>query len=92
MRVIPATNGVPALRLQVLLGDRPRRKANQLAVFIFLFLLAGTGLDGTILIFSAVSVLGPIPSQRYVPEIKGVSVERNEHHLLSGKPLAERGR
>ena len=61
---------------------------NFLVVFSFPILLAGIGLGGVFTIFAVMCALGLIFAWRLVPETRGISLERIEHHLRSGAPLA----
>ena len=58
----------------------------------FLLLLAGLGNGNTFLLYGALNRLFIIFFVIFVPETKGVSLEKIEANLLSGLPLKQIGR
>jgi SP family galactose:H+ symporter-like MFS transporter len=66
--------------------------ANAIVGMTFLLLLAGLGNGNTFLLYGALNVLFIIFFLIFVPETKGVSLEKIEANLLSGLPLKKIGR
>jgi Sugar (and other) transporter len=58
----------------------------------FLLLLAGFGNGNTFLLYGALNILFIIFFVIFVPETKGMSLEKIEANLLSGLPLRQIGR
>ena len=65
--------------------------ANAIVGMTFLLLLAGLGNGNTFLLYGAVNALFIIFFVLFVPETKGVSLEKIEANLLSGLPLRQIG-
>jgi SP family galactose:H+ symporter-like MFS transporter len=66
--------------------------ANAIVGMTFLLLLAGFGNGNTFLLYGGLNVLFIIFFMIFVPETKGVSLEKIEANLLSGLPLRQIGR
>ena len=66
--------------------------ANAIVGMTFLLLLAGLGNGNTFLLYGALNILFIIFFVVFVPETKGVSLERIEANLLTGLPLKQIGR
>jgi MFS transporter, SP family, galactose:H+ symporter len=70
--------------------------ANWLSNFVvsltFLSLLKGLGDVWTFLLYAALSLVGLWLCFRFVPETKGVPLERIERDLRLGRPLLDLGR
>jgi SP family galactose:H+ symporter-like MFS transporter len=70
--------------------------ANWLSNFVvsltFLSLLQGLGDVWTFLLYAALSLVGLWLCSRFVPETKGVPLERIERDLRLGRPLRDLGR
>jgi len=66
--------------------------ANAIVGMTFLLLLAGFGNGNTFLLYGGLNVLFIIFFVIFVPETKGVSLEKIEANLLSGLPLRQIGR
>jgi SP family galactose:H+ symporter-like MFS transporter len=66
--------------------------ANAIVGMTFLLLLAGFGNGNTFLLYGALNVVFIIFFVIFVPETKGVSLEKIEANLLSGLPLKQIGR
>lgn len=66
--------------------------ANAIVGMTFLLLLAGFGNGNTFLLYGALNVVFIIFFIMFVPETKGVSLEKIEANLLSGLPLKQIGR
>jgi len=66
--------------------------ANAIVGMTFLLLLAGLGNGNTFLLYGALNILFIIFFVLFVPETKGVSLERIEANLLTGLPLKQIGR
>ena len=66
--------------------------ANAIVGMTFLLLLAGFGNGNTFLLYGALNILFIIFFVIFVPETKGVSLEKIEANLLSGLPLKQIGR
>ena len=66
--------------------------ANGIVGMTFLLLLAGFGNGNTFLLYGALNILFIIFFVIFVPETKGVSLEKIEANLLSGLPLRQIGR
>jgi MFS transporter, SP family, galactose:H+ symporter len=66
--------------------------ANAIVGMTFLLLLAGLGNGNTFLLYGALNILFIIFFVIFVPETKGVSLEKIEANLLSGLPLKQIGR
>ena len=62
---------------------------NFVVVFAFPLLLQGIGLSGTFLLFAVVCIGGVFFTLARVPETNGISLERIEAHLQTGRPLVE---
>jgi len=65
--------------------------ANAIVGMTFLLLLAGLGNGNTFLLYGALNVLFIIFFVMFVPETKGVSLEKIEANLMSGLPLKQIG-
>jgi MFS transporter, SP family, galactose:H+ symporter len=65
---------------------------NAIVGMTFLLLLAGFGNGNTFLLYGALNILFIIFFLIFVPETKGVSLEKIEVNLLSGLPLKQIGR
>jgi len=65
---------------------------NAIVGITFLLLLAGLGNGNTFLLYGALNILFIIFFVIFVPETKGVSLEKIEANLLSGLPLRQIGR
>jgi len=65
--------------------------ANAIVGQTFLLLLAGFGNGNTFLLYGVLNVLFIIFFVLFVPETKGVSLEKIEANLLSGLPLKHIG-
>jgi SP family galactose:H+ symporter-like MFS transporter len=66
--------------------------ANAIVGQTFLLLLAGLGNGNTFLLYGALNILFIVFFVIFVPETKGVSLEKIEANLLSGLPLKQIGR
>jgi MFS family permease len=66
--------------------------ANAIVGMTFLLLLAGLGNGNTFLLYGALNIVFIIFFVIFVPETKGVSLEKIEANLLSGLPLKQIGR
>ena len=66
--------------------------ANGVVVMTFPRALAGFGNGNTFLLYGALNILFIIFFVIFVPETKGVSLEKIEANLLSGLPLRQIGR
>lgn len=66
--------------------------ANAIVGGTFLSLLSGVGAGNTFLLYGGLNVLFIIFFLLFVPETKGVSLERIESNLLSGTPLRQLGK
>jgi MFS transporter, SP family, galactose:H+ symporter len=66
--------------------------ANAIVGMTFLLLLAGFGNGNTFLLYGALNVVFIVFFIIFVPETKGVSLEKIEANLLSGLPLKQIGR
>jgi SP family galactose:H+ symporter-like MFS transporter len=66
--------------------------ANAIVGMTFLLLLAGLGNGNTFLLYGGLNILFIIFFVMFVPETKGVSLEKIEANLLSGLPLKQIGR
>jgi SP family galactose:H+ symporter-like MFS transporter len=65
--------------------------ANAIVGMTFLLLLAGLGNGNTFLLYGALNALFMLFFVLFVPETKGVSLEKIEANLLSGLPLRQIG-
>jgi sugar porter (SP) family MFS transporter len=65
---------------------------NFVVVFSFPVLIKEIGLAGVFTLYAIVCAVGIIFTLRLVPETSGVSLEKIEEHLHSGRPLLELGR
>jgi SP family galactose:H+ symporter-like MFS transporter len=65
--------------------------ANAIVGMTFLLLLAGLGNGNTFLLYGALNILFIIFFVIFVPETKGVSLEKIEANLMSGLPLKQLG-
>jgi MFS transporter, SP family, galactose:H+ symporter len=65
--------------------------ANAIVGMTFLLLLAGLGNGNTFLLYGALNILFIIFFVIFVPETKGVSLEKIEANLMSGLPLKQIG-
>jgi MFS transporter, SP family, galactose:H+ symporter len=65
--------------------------ANAIVGLTFLLLLAGLGNGNTFLLYGALNILFIIFFVIFVPETKGVSLEKIEANLMSGLPLKQLG-
>jgi SP family galactose:H+ symporter-like MFS transporter len=66
--------------------------ANAIVGMTFLTMLSGLGEGNTFLLYGALNILFIVFFLAFVPETKGVSLEKIEANLLSGKPLRKIGR
>ena len=66
--------------------------ANAIVGMTFLSLINGVGPGNTFLLYGALNVLFIIFFLLFVPETKGVSLEKIERNLMSGLPLKKIGR
>jgi MFS transporter, SP family, galactose:H+ symporter len=66
--------------------------ANAIVGMTFLLLLAGLGNGNTFLLYGAINILFIGFFLIFVPETKGVSLEKIEGNLMSGLPLKQIGR
>jgi len=65
---------------------------NTLVVSSFPILLHGMGISFIFLLYASACVVGLLFTLRYVPETKGISLEKIEKHVQSGKALRTLGR
>jgi sugar porter (SP) family MFS transporter len=65
---------------------------NVLVVASFPILLENIGISAVFLFYAVASLLGLLYVLRYVPETKGIPLEKIEEYLLSNQPLRELGR
>jgi hypothetical protein len=66
--------------------------ANAIVGMTFLTLVNGFGAGNTFLLYGAFNVVFIIVFLLFVPETKGVSLEKIESNLLAGLPLKKIGR
>lgn len=65
--------------------------SNGLVAYTFPLLLTTAGVSGTFYIYFGISLLSLLFVYYFVPETKGVSLEKIEMNLYSGKPMRELG-